>query len=103
MIHCSVSATTLNILGANLKHSYPAGNSVNDGIEPEVCSLHYTSVDEAARLVDSLGMGAQLAKFDLESAYRIVPVHPDDRPLLGMAWKGCWYMDTTLPSGNQKN
>ena len=40
-----------------------------------------------------------MAKFDLESAYSIVPVHPDNHPLLGMAWKGCCYMDTTLPFG----
>ena len=31
--------------------SYPAGSSVNDSIEPKLCSLHYTSVDEAERLV----------------------------------------------------
>ena len=67
-------------------------SSVNDGIEPELCSLYYTSVDEAEaqRPVDYLGIGAQMVKFDMESAYHIVPVHPDDRPLLGMPWKGCW-------------
>ena len=27
--------------------SFPRGCSVNDAIEPEVCSLYYTSVDEA--------------------------------------------------------
>lgn len=63
--------------------SHPAGNSVNDGIEPELCSLHYTSLEEAARMVSMLGGGAQMAKFDLESAYRLVPMHPDNRPLLG--------------------
>ena len=66
--------------------SHPVGSSVNYGIEPDLCSLHYMSVDEAERPVDSLGIGAQMAKFDLESAYHIVPVHPDDRPLLRMAW-----------------
>ena len=40
-----------------------------------------------------------LAKLDLENAYRIVPVHPDDRWLLGMEWGGGWYVDTTLPFG----
>ena len=29
--------------------SFPQGCSVNDAIEPEVCSLHYTSVDEACK------------------------------------------------------
>ena len=79
--------------------SHPAGSIVNDGNEPELCSLHYTSVDEAAKLVNTVGVRAQIVKLDLESAYCIVPVHPDDRPLLGMAWKGSWYMDTVLPFG----
>ncbi len=47
--------------------------------------------------MDSLGVGAEMAKFDLESAYCIVPVHPDDWGLLGMEWKGKWYVDKTLP------
>ena len=42
---------------------------------------------------------AKLAKFDIQSAYRIVPVHPDDRPLLEMAWKEKLYVDTALPFG----
>ena len=47
----------------------------------------------------SMGKGTLLAKLALESAYCIVPVHPDDRLLLGMEWKGCWYVDTVLPFG----
>ena len=35
----------------------------------------------------------------MESAYRIFPVHPDDRPLLGMRWKGALYYDKCLPFG----
>ena len=56
--------------------SHPSGESVNDGIEPELCSLQYTSVAEAVRQVMEMGAGAQMAKFDVESAYRNVPVHP---------------------------
>ena len=40
-----------------------------------------------------------LAKIDIKSAYRIMPVHPDDGPLLGMHWKGQLYVDTCLPFG----
>jgi len=28
-----------------------------------------------------------MAKFDVKSAYRNVPVHPSDRYLLGMKWR----------------
>ena len=64
--------------------SSPEGRSVNDGISPEWCSLSYISVDEVAAVVVQLGRGAQLAKLDIQSAYRIIPVHPCDRHLLGM-------------------
>ena len=61
--------------------------------------VQYTTVDEALQIVLLLGVGALLAKFDIQSAYRIVPVHPDDRPLLAMMWKGQLYIDTALPFG----
>ena len=40
-----------------------------------------------------------LAKFDVEGAFRTVPVHPDDRWLLGMQWEGQVYIDKVLPFG----
>lgn len=79
--------------------SYPEGASVNDGIEPALCSLTYTSVDWAAKLVIAMGRGTLLAKMDLESAYRMVPVHPEDRPLLGMKWRDSYFVDSALPFG----
>ena len=69
--------------------SHPEGLSVNDGIEAELCSLQYTSVDAAVTRVLAKGQQeVMLSKFDIESAYRMVPVHPEDRHLLGMVWKG---------------
>ena len=79
--------------------SSPAGFSINDGISPEYCSLSYNSVDEAAKLAGSLGPHCCLAKVDIQSAYRIIPVHPDDRLLLGMAWQGNLFVDAVLPFG----
>ena len=40
-----------------------------------------------------------LAKLDIKSTYRLVPVHPDDRSLLGIQWQGGTYMDDMLPFG----
>ena len=79
--------------------SHPEGSSVNDGIDPSLCSLTYTLVDWAAKIILATGRGALLAKVDLESAYRMVPVHSDDRPLLGMTWRGSLLVDTALPFG----
>ena len=40
-----------------------------------------------------------LAKLDIKSAYRIVPVHPEDRPLLAICWRNRIFIDKTLPFG----
>ena len=79
--------------------SAPEGYSVNDGIDSELCSLKYVSVDDAVTAVQQKGPGAQLAKIDIRNAYRIIPVHPEDRWLLGMSWEDALYIDTVLPFG----
>ena len=79
--------------------SSPDGASVDDGIGEEACSLSYVTVDDAAREVLRQGVGSLLGKVDIKSAYRVVPVHPDDRWLLGMQWEGALYIDKTLPFG----
>ena len=79
--------------------SFPEGASVNDGISSELCTLQYTSVDKIARVAYQMGLGALLAKADIKAAYRLVPVHPDDRPLMGVEWHGALYVDAMLPFG----
>ena len=64
--------------------SYPESLSVNDAIETSLCSLTYTSVDKVAWKATALGQEAQLAKIDIKSAYRLLPVHPGQRKRLGM-------------------
>ena len=68
--------------------SSPADHSVNDGIDATLSSLQYSSVDHAVVMVRTIGCGALLAKLDIKSAYCNIPVHPDDRWLLGMKWQG---------------
>lgn len=79
--------------------SAPEGASVNDGISEEACSLSYVTVEDAARQVLRQGAGSLLGKVDVKSAYRVVPVHPDDRWLLGLQWEGALFIDKTLPFG----
>ena len=79
--------------------SAPRGHSVNDGISPALCSLTYASVDDAVSIITQLGQGTNLIKVDLSNAYRIVPVHPVDQPLLGITWQGQTYVDRALPFG----
>ena len=56
--------------------SYPAGSSVNDGIPKELATMRYATIDDAIRLIKSLGKGCFLAKTDIKSAFRIIPVSP---------------------------
>ena len=79
--------------------SYPEGRSVSDGISGELCSLQYMRMEEVVRRLLKLGPGAQMAKMDIKSAYRMVPVHPQDRVLLGVQWEGQVYVDALLPFG----
>ena len=44
-------------------------------------------------------MGAQLAKVDIKSAYRNIPVQLEDRWMLGMRWEGGLFVDIVLPFG----
>ena len=79
--------------------SAPLGASANDAIDQELSSVAYTSIDDAGRLINLLGKGCLLAKFDLQEAYRAVPVHPADQPKLGVNWNGVTFVDRALPFG----
>ena len=63
--------------------SKPKGSSVNDCINKEDFSLSYVTVDQAIDKILSLGKGCLLTKVDVETAFRIVPVKPEQWNLLG--------------------
>ena len=71
--------------------SYPKGKSVNDGISREHSSVHYANIDKAIRRIKHSGVGSYLAKTDVKSAFRILPVNPQDYHLLGLKWKHQYY------------
>ena len=57
--------------------------------------------DKVMRRVLELGRGGGglMAKADIKQAYRNMPVHPEDRDLLGMQWQGQLLVDGCLPFG----
>ncbi|CAH2315539.1 Hypothetical predicted protein, partial [Pelobates cultripes] len=79
--------------------SYPSGGSVNDDIDKEESHVRYASFDRALELVREAGKGALLAKSDIESAFRLFPVHPDCFHLLGCRFQGSFFFDMCLPMG----
>ncbi|XP_055357392.1 uncharacterized protein LOC129602410 [Paramacrobiotus metropolitanus] len=81
--------------------SRPAGESVNDYISKDDYSLAFCTVDDAVRMLITLGVGAFMAKFDLQHAFRLVPVRPADWHLLGYMCNGYYYFDIVLPFGSR--
>ena len=79
--------------------SYPENGSINDFIPRDFSTVHYASIEDAIRFIKMGEETTFLAKVDIESAFRIIPVSPLDSPLLGFQWDGKYYMDAVLPMG----
>ena len=54
---------------------------------------------DAIRLIKRTGPGCLLAKTDIKSAFRIIPIHQNDHTLLGMKWRRLYYSDRCMPMG----
>ena len=79
--------------------SAPLNHNINDFINPVDYSLSYCSIDDAYDFINKLGPGTLLSKINLKDAFRLIPVNPSDWNLLGIHWKGKFYVDTCLPFG----
>jgi Reverse transcriptase (RNA-dependent DNA polymerase) len=82
-------------------------DSINEHISPEDSKTVLQSFDDAVTMLATLsstvtvpnGKPILLCKIDIKSAYRLVPVHPDDWHCLGMQWRGKYYYDKVLVFG----
>lgn len=79
--------------------SFPPGHSVNDYIDNMYCSVKYTSFDSALEMITTVGTGAFIARLDIKSAFRLIPIHPDDFSLLGYKIDKYYFVDKCLPFG----
>jgi hypothetical protein len=68
-------------------------------ISADDAAVSYETFDRVVELVQAAGPGALLAKVDIENAFRIIPIHPADRYLLGFAIGDDFYYDRCLPMG----
>ena len=82
----------------NLSYPYDE-NSINYNIPNSKRTVQYASVGEAIKKIQKLPRGAYAAKTDIESAFRLLPIHPKYYPKLGMQVDGLYYFDKTLPQG----
>ena len=101
--HPPVPAPHTSCFGVTLKHhqlnkwhmivdlSSLEGHSINDGIDSSMCSLSYVSVNDIAASIVQLGWGELIAKTNIKHAYQQIPVHPQDRHLLGVNGRETFY------------
>ena len=79
--------------------SFPDGDSLNDSIDHDLCSVQYTRFEEAIHMVQDMGEGCLLGKLDIKSAYRLLPVDPSEFDQLGFKFEGNYYFDKCMPFG----
>ncbi|KAK6175768.1 hypothetical protein SNE40_014161 [Patella caerulea] len=83
--------------------SFPLGDSINAGIDESFTLVSYDSIDNVVQLVKKMGRGALMAKADIENAYRLLPIHPNDYELLGftvqIGGSTYYFADMCLPMG----
>ena len=77
----------------------PKGISINSGIPDTESSVQYASISDAVTSIQKLGRGCWMAKCDVKSAFRIIPIKPSERHLLGFKWNNYLYFDKCLPMG----
>ncbi len=73
--------------------------SINSLIPLEEFSLHYHDIDQAITLIKDAGRGAWLAKVDITSAFKVMPIHPSFWHLFGIRWKENFYFSVRLTFG----
>ena len=82
--------------------SYPRKGefgSIKGGIDPADTKVKYQLFDEAVKLCVQLGTEGYLAKSDLKSAFRQLPIHSTDLHLLGFRLDSLWFLDVCMPFG----
>jgi hypothetical protein len=73
--------------------------SINDLIDKDLCSLTYTKLDDAIAAILRYGVGTQLNKTDISSAFKIIPILPSQYHLFCIKWNGQYYYHTRLAFG----
>lgn len=79
--------------------SFPKGGSLNDDIDGELCSVLYVTFEEAIIKIRSFGTGALLAKANIKSDFRLLPIFPAAFNSFGFYFDNCYFFDKCPPMG----
>ncbi|RXN04501.1 poly [Labeo rohita] len=86
------------IIDLSSPHNSPVP-SINSLIPLDEFSLRYHDIDQAVELIKTAGRGAWLAKVDITSAFKVMPIHPDSWHLFGIRWLEKFYFAVRLTFG----
>ncbi|QRW08607.1 Reverse transcriptase domain protein [Ceratobasidium sp. AG-Ba] len=83
--------------------SYPRASgshpALNKEIDPDAFTCEWGFFDKVMTIVASAPAGAQAATFDVDAAYRRMPVFPADQNHTVVSWKDELYIDHCVPFG----
>lgn len=84
--------------------SFPRNDSVYSSVNSEINSddfpCEWGSFAQCYFLVAKAPPGTQVAVFDVDSAYRNIPVHPEDQCHFCVSWEGQVYIDHCVAFGS---
>ncbi|XP_056124427.1 uncharacterized protein LOC130102426 [Rhinichthys klamathensis goyatoka] len=86
------------IIDLSAPHNSPYP-SINSLIPLEEYSLNYHDIEQAITMIKIAGRGAWLAKVDISSAFKVMPIHPDSWHLFGVNWQKKYYFAVRLTFG----
>ncbi len=72
---------------------------INSLIPFDEFSLKYHDIDHAIDMLKIVGHGAWMAKIDITSAFKVMPIHSDSWHLFGVRWNGKFYFSVRLTFG----
>ena len=84
--------------------SFPRSQSVNACIDKMDSQVVYDNIDTVISHIRRFGNNALMAKTDISNAFRLLPIHKDDRHLLCFTWPDengsvQFFMDCALQMG----
>ena len=65
--------------------SFPKGDPITS---KEFTTVQYESLDRVVELFRTCGPHCLIAKADIQEAFRLIPIKPQDYPLMGFTWQG---------------
>ncbi len=86
------------IIDLSAPHGY-SHPSINSLIPLDEFSLHYHDIDQAIVLIKNAGRRAWLAKVDIASGFKVMPIHPNFWHLFGIRWNEKFYFAVRLTFG----